>query len=147
MRHLAADAGSGPVTFDPPEQAPVPAELHPEPLVSHPERQVVHDVAAGEWRLQLARPAGATVHPDGLAEEEHVLEAYRIRTDDPLGARARTDRTLRLERTDIGWDVTLQLRSEASCDAGHLTVHDHLRALEGGDVIFERHWRRRLPRS
>ncbi|MEV8097490.1 CocE/NonD family hydrolase [Kitasatospora sp. NPDC085879] len=147
VRHLAADAGSGPVSFDPPEQAPTPAELHPEPLVAHPERQVVHDVAAGEWRLQLAHPAGATVHTDGLAEEEHVVEAYRIRADDPLSARARTDRTVRLERTDIGWDVTLQLRSEASCDAGHITVHDHLRALEGGDVIFERNWRRRLPRG
>ncbi|WP_030262170.1 CocE/NonD family hydrolase [Streptomyces sp. NRRL B-24484] len=147
VRHLAADAGSGPVSFDPPEQAAAPAELHTEPLTAHPERQAVHDVAAGEWRLQLARPEGAVVHPDGLAEEEHVLEAYRIRSDDPLSARARTDRTLRLERTDIGWDVTLQIRSEASCDAGHVTVRDHVRAFEGGDVVFERIWRRRLARG
>ncbi|WP_431677884.1 CocE/NonD family hydrolase [Kitasatospora sp. KL5] len=147
VRHLAADAGSGPVAFDPPEQAPAPAGLRPEPLTAPPERQAVHDVGTGEWRLQLARPAGAVVHPDGLAEEEHVLEAYRIRSDDPLSARARTDRTLRLERTDIGWDVTLQIRSEASCDAGHITVHDHIRALEGGDVLYERNWRRRLPRT
>ncbi|GJF28923.1 peptidase S15 [Kitasatospora sp. NE20-6] len=147
VRHLAADAGSGPVAFDPPEHAEPPAAVRPDPLTARPERQVVHDVAAGEWRVQLARPAGAVVHPDGLAEEESVLEAYRIRADDPLSARARTDRTLRLERTEIGWDVTVQVRAETSGDERHLTVHEHVRALEGGAVVFERDWRRRLPRG
>lgn len=146
VRHLAADAGSGPVTFGPPQHAAAPAVLRPEPLTAHPERQAVHDAAAGEWRLLLARPAGPVVHPDGLAEEEHLVEAYRICADDPLTARARTDRTVRLERTDIGWDVTVQVRTEADGDATHLTLYEHVRALEAGDVVFERHWRRRVPR-
>ncbi|MFD9129543.1 CocE/NonD family hydrolase, partial [Kitasatospora sp. NPDC059571] len=146
VRHLAADAGSGPISFDPPEHEQAPAAARAEPLTARPERLVVQDVAAGEWRLEIAVGDGPLLHPDGLVSDEHVLEAYRIRSDDPLSAVARTDRTLRLERTDIGWDVTVQLRSETTCDAGHLVRHDHVRALEGGDVVFERDWRRRLPR-
>ncbi|GAA2748488.1 CocE/NonD family hydrolase [Kitasatospora cinereorecta] len=147
VRHLAADAGSAPISFDEPEQAAELAVQELEPLTARPERQVVHDVAAGEWRLEVDPGSGARTHPDGLVEEEHAVEAYAIRGDDPLSARARADRTVRLERPEIGWDVTVQTRSEITCDAGHFTTRDHLRALEGGDVLFERHWERRFPRS
>ncbi|MFC7181835.1 CocE/NonD family hydrolase [Kitasatospora paranensis] len=145
VRHLAADAGSGPILFDPPERAGAPAAGRAEPLTARPERTVVHDVAAGEWRLEVAVGDGPLLHADGLVAEEHVLEGYRIRSDDPLSAVARTDRTLRLERTDIGWDVTVQIRSECRAQGPHLVLHDHVRALEGGAVVFERDWRRRLP--
>jgi len=148
VRHLAADAGSAPITFDEPEQA-VPLGVHvAEPLTARPERLVVHDVAAGEWRLEVdPKYGGSRSYPDGLVYDEHAIEAYRIRSDDPLSAQTRSDWTIRLERPDIGWDVTVQTRSEITCDTTHFTAHSHVRALEGGDVLFERDWERRIPRT
>ncbi|MFG2820548.1 CocE/NonD family hydrolase [Kitasatospora sp. NPDC048365] len=148
VRHLAADAGSAPITFEAPEQSAPLGVRSTEPLTARPERLVVHDVAQGEWRLEAAPDRGGShAYPDGLVHEEHALEAYRIRSDDPLSARTRSDRTIRMERPDIGWDVTVQTRSEISCDATHFTTRDRLRALEGADVVFEREWERRIPRT
>ncbi|GAA2145215.1 CocE/NonD family hydrolase [Kitasatospora kazusensis] len=148
VRHLAADAGNPPIAFGPAEQDPGLDVQVVEPLTSHPERLVVHDVAAGEWRLETTpHRDGPRTYPDGLVHDEQAVEAYRIRSDDPLSAGARTDRTVRLERPGIGWDVTVRTRSEISCDATHFTTRDHLTALEGGDVVFRRDWERRIPRT
>ncbi|MEU9129612.1 CocE/NonD family hydrolase [Kitasatospora sp. NPDC048540] len=148
VRHLAADAGSPPVAFEAPEQAAPLAVRVSEPLTARPERLLVHDVAAGEWRLEASPgPAGPYTLPDGLVVAEHTVEAYRIRADDPLSAQARTDLTVRLERPEIGWDATVQLRAEIRCDATHFVTRNRLRALDGGDVLFERDWERRIPRS
>ncbi|WP_354639383.1 CocE/NonD family hydrolase [Kitasatospora camelliae] len=148
VRHLAADAGSLPVTFEDPEHSAGPGLHVTEPLTARPERLVVHDVAAGEWRVETV-PAGtgSWIHPDGLVYDEQAVEGYRIRTDDPLSAQARSDLTIRLERPEVGWDVTVQTRSELTCDGGHFVARSHVRALEGGDVVFERHWRERVPRT
>ncbi|WP_371484666.1 CocE/NonD family hydrolase [Kitasatospora sp. NBC_00315] len=148
VRHLAADAGSAPVSFGPPEQA-APLELrHTEPLTCRPPRVVLRDVATDEWRLEVdPGQGGATIHPDGLVYDEHAVEAYRILSGDPLSAATRSDWTIRLERQDIGWDVTVQTRSEITCDATHFTARSHLTALEGGTVIFTRVWEQRIPRE
>lgn len=147
-RHLAADAGSPPIAFEPPEQS-AGLDVHlTEPLTSRPERLVVRDVGAGEWRLEVdPGHGGSRTFPDGLVHSEQAVQAYRIRSDDPLSARTRSDWTIRLERPDIGWDVTVRTRSEISCDATHFTTHNHLTAIEGGSVVFERDWERRIPRT
>ncbi|WP_371496152.1 CocE/NonD family hydrolase [Kitasatospora sp. NBC_00374] len=148
VRHLAADVGGPPITFEAPEQAAPLDVATAEPLTARPDRLAVHDIAAGEWRLEVSPGAGAShIHPDGLVHQEHAVEAYRIHSDDPLGAQTRSDWTIRLERPDIGWDATVQSRSEISCDATHFITRDHLRALEGGGVLFDRHWERRIPRT
>ncbi|GGV16470.1 peptidase S15 [Kitasatospora herbaricolor] len=148
VRHLAADAGSAPVAFGPPEQAAPPDVRRPEPLTSRPERLVIRDVATGEWRLELDPGfGGPLIHPDGLVHEERTVEAYRILSGDPLGAGARTDRTVRLERPDIGWDVTVRTRSRLDCDATHLIARNQVSVLEAGSVVFSREWERRVPRE
>ncbi|GAA0655215.1 CocE/NonD family hydrolase [Kitasatospora atroaurantiaca] len=148
VRHLAADVGSPPITFEPPEQAAGMAVHVTEPLTARPERMVLRDVATGEWRLEIDPGYGGTrTYPDGLVLDEHAVEAYRILSDDPLSAVTRSDWTIRLERPDIGWDVTLRTRSEITCDATHFTTHNHLTALEGGSVVFDRDWQRRIPRT
>ncbi|MFB7664218.1 CocE/NonD family hydrolase [Kitasatospora sp. NPDC056138] len=147
-RHLAADAGSPPVTFEPPEQAAGPHAHVTEPLTERPERQLIRDIATGEWRLEVSPGHGGPLtYPDGLVYDEHAVEEYRILTDDPLGATTRSDWTIRLERPDLGWDITIRARSELSCDAAHFTARSHLSALEGGSVVFERDWERRFPRT
>ncbi|GAA2237014.1 CocE/NonD family hydrolase [Kitasatospora cystarginea] len=148
VRRTAADTGKAPIAFESPEQAGGLAVHITEPLVARPERQVVHDVATGEWRLEVDPGyGGSRTYPDGLVYDEHAVEAYRILSDDPLSAETRTDWTIRLERPDLGWDVTVRARSQITCDATHFTTHSHLSALEGGSVVFERDWEQRIPRT
>ncbi|MFI9272317.1 CocE/NonD family hydrolase [Kitasatospora sp. NPDC052896] len=148
VRHLAADIGRAPITFGPPEQA-APLEV----LVAHrtdarPERLATHEFATGEWRL-AADPdlGGAHSHPDGVIRTDEVRESYRIRQDDPLSATARAERTVRFQRPDQGWDVTLRSSAELSCDATSFTAVHRLTGWEAGAVVFERDWERRFPRS
>ncbi|WP_043480531.1 CocE/NonD family hydrolase [Kitasatospora aureofaciens] len=148
VRHLAADVGAPPVTFETPS-LPDPLAVHlTEPLTARPEHLTVHDIGRHEWRTELS-PAtdGTRTHPDGLVRDEHTVTAYRILTGAPLSAQARTDRTVRLERPDLGWDVTVQTRTQLRCDAGHFISVVQLRALEAGSVVFTREWQHRVERE
>ncbi|WP_031078104.1 CocE/NonD family hydrolase [Streptomyces sp. NRRL WC-3742] len=147
VRHLAADVGATPVTFEEPA-LPEPLDVHvTEPLTARPERVTVHDLGRHEWRTDLSPASdGTRTLPDGLVHDEHTVTAYRVLTDAPLSAQARTDRTVRLERPDLGWDVTVQTRTQLRCDAEHFLSVVQLRALEGGSVVFTREWRHRVPR-
>ncbi|MER6366723.1 CocE/NonD family hydrolase [Kitasatospora sp. NPDC001527] len=128
---------------------PLPPPLHlTEPLTARPERVTVHDIGRREWRTELS-PAGdgTRTHPDGLVRAEETVTAYRVLAATPLSALARTDRTVRLERPAIGWDVTVRTRTELRCDPTHLLAHTQLRAEEAGNVVFTREWRHRIPRG
>ncbi|MBV2153396.1 CocE/NonD family hydrolase [Kitasatospora sp. SUK 42] len=148
VRHLAADIGTAPITFGTPS-LPDLLDIHvTEPLTARPEHVTVHDIGRHEWRTELS-PAGdgTRTHPDGLVRDEHTVTAYRVLTGAPLSAQARSDRTVRLERPDIGWDVTVQTRTQLRCDAGHFISVVQLRALEAGSVVFTREWQHRVPRE
>ncbi|MEV7783579.1 CocE/NonD family hydrolase [Kitasatospora sp. NPDC088351] len=147
-RHLAADAGAVPLTVERPA-LPEPIHLHvTEPLTARPERLALHDIGRHEWRVELS-PAtdGTRTHPDGLVRDEHSVTAYRVLTAAPLSAQARTDHSVRLERPDIGWDTTVQTRTELRCDATHFIVHCHVSAFEAGSLLFTRDWHHRIPRE
>ncbi|MFE2726750.1 CocE/NonD family hydrolase [Kitasatospora sp. NPDC059327] len=148
VRHLAADAGAAPVVLASPT-LPLPPPVHlTEPLTARPERLTVHDIARHEWRTELSPASdGSRTHPDGLVRDEHTVTAYRILTAAPTSAQARSDRTVRLERPAIGWDVTVQTRTELRCTPTHFLAHTHLTALEAGGVVFTRDWQQRIPRD
>ncbi|MFF2656464.1 CocE/NonD family hydrolase [Kitasatospora sp. NPDC058032] len=127
---------------------PLPPPLHlTEPLTARPERVTVHDIGRREWRTELS-PAtdGTRTHPDGLVRAEQTVTAYRVLTATPLSALARTDRTVRLERPALGWDVTVHTRTELRCDPTHLLARTQLRAEEAGNVVFTKEWHHRIPR-
>ncbi|AUG76482.1 peptidase S15 [Kitasatospora sp. MMS16-BH015] len=148
VRHLAADAGSPPITFEAPEHAPTLDVRTTEPLTARPERLVHHDVATGTWRLEVdPNYGGSRTYPDGLVFDERALECYEITSDDPLTAHTRSDWTIRLQRPDLGWDTTVTTRSELTATATHFTTRNHLTAHDTGSVIFERTWERRIPRT
>lgn len=140
-----ADRGRDPVLFDAPEQAP------PLPIVrgnaeTRPERLVSHDVGTGEWVLDVdPNYGGSRTYPDGLVYTEKAREHYRIRVDDPLSAVARSEWQISMERE--GWDVLVRTSSELSATADHFHVHSRVEALTGGEVVADRTWERRIPRT
>ncbi|WP_329487112.1 CocE/NonD family hydrolase [Kitasatospora sp. NBC_01246] len=148
VRHLAADPDTAPVVLASPT-LPLPPPVHvTEPLTARPERLTVHDIARHEWRTELS-PAtdGTRTHPDGLVRDEHTVTAYRILTAAPTSAQARSDRTVRLERPAIGWDITLRTRTELRCTPTHFLTRTQLTALEAGDIVFTREWQQQIPRT
>lgn len=113
-----------------------------------PSLLVTRDVAKGEWRLDAApRQGGRHVHPDGLEYTEHSLESYTIREQDPLSAHALTTWTIRLHRPEMAWDVTIETRSEISCDAADFLTSDEVVCKDGDEIVFHRTWEKRIPRT
>ncbi|MFI5827483.1 CocE/NonD family hydrolase [Streptomyces sp. NPDC051578] len=139
----------GGIVFEAPEQAEPLGVVHPATLDEpRPERVVVRDVARGTWRLEVdPRYGGTLVYPDGLESAEDAVEEYEIRSDDALSARARSRWRIRLHRPDPGWEVTVETRSEISCDAGGFLTSNEVVCREGGEAVFHRTWERRLPRT
>ncbi|WP_370414331.1 CocE/NonD family hydrolase [Streptomyces fradiae] len=137
------------VSFEAPEQSEPLGVSYPRTLEEpRPARVVVRDVAKGEWRLELdPRPGGTRVHPDGLEYTEEATETYTIAESGPLTARTRADRTIRLHRPELAWDVRIETRSEVSCDADAFVTSDEVICKEGDEVVFHRTWEERIPRT
>ncbi|WP_329039986.1 CocE/NonD family hydrolase [Streptomyces sp. NBC_00178] len=146
VRRHTEDPG---ITFGEPEQAEPLGVVHPVTLdEQRPERLVVRDVAKGEWRLEVDPCRGGTrVHPDGLEFTEDALETYTIRQDDPLSARTRSGRTIRLHRPEMSWDVRVETRSELSADADDFIASDEIVCRDGDEIVFHRTWEKRIPRT
>ncbi|MDH6139478.1 putative CocE/NonD family hydrolase [Kitasatospora sp. GP30] len=148
VRHLAADVGRPPVVFAEPEQAAPPPVRRTSPVAPRPERVLKQFTATGQWRVELApHQGGAVTLPDGLVRAEEAREYYRIQQHDPLAAAVHCDWSIRLERPELGWDVTVRAGTELDCDADAFTARSRLTAWEGGAVLFERDWERRIPRT
>ncbi|MFF7565916.1 CocE/NonD family hydrolase [Streptomyces pseudovenezuelae] len=132
VSHGVAADGWSPATLDEPR----------------PGRLVVRDVAKGEWRLEVDPGYGGTrVYPDGLESTEDALETYTIDERDPLSARTRSDRTIRLHRPELAWDTTVRTRSEITCDGTDFHTLDKVVCTAGGEVVFHRTWEKRIPRT
>ncbi|MGW0361937.1 CocE/NonD family hydrolase [Streptomyces sp. NPDC002990] len=152
----ASPAGEG-IVFEPPEQAPPlgvalgVADLGYSPATldePRPQRLVVRDVARGTWRLEVdPRPGGTRMYPDGLEYGEDALDVYEIQEADPLSARTRSERRIRLHRPELSWDARIETRSEVSCDEGGFLTSNEVICREGDEVLFHRTWERRLPRA
>ncbi|MER5179705.1 CocE/NonD family hydrolase [Streptomyces sp. NPDC002896] len=161
VRAVTADDVTFAFAFAEPEQSEPLGVVIPLTLNDQrPERLVVRDVAAGEWRLEVASlphsrlrssggtPIGGTrVYPDGLEYSEDAVDTYTINDSDPLSARTRSDWSIRLHRPELHWDVRIETRSEITCDATSFTTSDEVVCREGDEVVFHRTWERRIPRT
>ncbi|MGX1271699.1 hypothetical protein RKD18_004893 [Streptomyces phaeoluteigriseus] len=113
-----------------------------------PERLLVPDASGNGWRLEVVPPdAGTRVYPDGLEYTEDALTTYTIAEREPLSARVRCDRTVRLHRPERDWDTSVRTRSEVTCDETDFVITDEVVCTEGGEVVFHRTWRKRVPRT
>ncbi|WP_030926314.1 CocE/NonD family hydrolase [Streptomyces sp. NRRL B-24720] len=146
VRHRAEEP---PITFEEPEQAEPLLVVLPVTLDEpRPERLVVRDVAKGEWRLEVdPRYGGTRVHPDGLEFTEDGVDVYTIQENDPLSARTRSDRTIRLHRPETAWDVKIETRSEISGDEHDFLTSDEMVCKDGDEIVFHRTWVKRIPRT
>ncbi|QOD43932.1 CocE/NonD family hydrolase [Clavibacter zhangzhiyongii] len=92
-----------------------------------PERSVTHDVATGEWTLDVDPGyGGSRVYPDGLVFTESSRETYRITDGDPLSAVAESRWAISLEQP--GWRARLETTSRVTADADAYRVVNTLRA-------------------
>ncbi|MFK0022425.1 CocE/NonD family hydrolase [Streptomyces sp. NPDC090798] len=146
VRARESDPG---ITFEEPEQSEPLGVTSPATLDEpRPERLVARDVARGEWRSEVdPRRDGTRVHPDGLECTEEALDTYTIGESDPLSARIRSTRSIRLHRPELPWDARVETRSELSCDAREFITSNELICKDGDEVVFHRTWERRIPRT
>ncbi|AXH98114.1 CocE/NonD family hydrolase [Ornithinimicrobium avium] len=146
------------VSFEDPEQSrPLPVGPLPEkhgdvdPAVVAPaERLLTHDVASGEWTLEVDPGyGGSRRYPDGLEFREHSRETYRIREGDPLSATATSAWAITL--TKDGWRAHVDTRQEITADADDFVVRASVTAHATTDgkeqLVAERTWEERVPRT
>lgn len=135
------------VHFEEPEQAPPLPVTHHRPTAPRPERLVTHDVAAGEWTLEVdPNYGGSRTYPDGLRYDETARETYRIRTDDPLSADAISEWHIRLRRGD-DYDAEIITRTELRATEAHFVMDSYLEARAAGETVTERTWHHTTPRT
>ncbi|WP_406447002.1 CocE/NonD family hydrolase [Streptomyces sp. NBC_01613] len=135
------------VLFEEPEQAvPLPV-TYDAPAQPRPERLVTHDVAKGEWTLEVDPGyGGSRTYPDGLRYEESARETYVIRSDDPLSARAVSEWHIRLRRGD-DWDAEIITWTELRATAADFIMGSRVEARANGQTVAKRAWHRTTPRT
>ncbi|MCX4703444.1 CocE/NonD family hydrolase [Streptomyces sp. NBC_01373] len=139
-----------PIRFEEPEQAPPLAVTYDRPADPSPERLVTHDVAKGEWTLEVdPNYGGSRTYPDGLRYEESARETYRIRSDDPLSARAVSEWHIRLRRGEDGadWAAEIMVRTELRATAADFIMDSRVEARANGETVAKRAWHRTTPRT
>jgi putative CocE/NonD family hydrolase len=155
VRDAACDEGREPILFEEPEQAPPLAVSYDRPADARPERLVTHDVARGEWTLEVdPNYGGSRTYPDGLRYEESARETYRIRTGDPLSAAAVSEWTIRLKRGDgpagedeDAWDASIVTRTELRATATQFIMDSRIEARANGETVAKRTWHHTTPRT
>jgi putative CocE/NonD family hydrolase len=142
------EAGDEPlIRFEEPEQATPLDVTYDRPAEPTPERLVTHDVAKGEWTLEVdPNYGGSRTYPDGLRYEESARETYRIHGDDPLSANAVSEWRIRLRRGD-DYDAEIMARTELCATAADFVMDSRVEARANGETVAERAWHRTTPRT
>ncbi|MBF4618660.1 CocE/NonD family hydrolase [Clavibacter sp. VKM Ac-2873] len=92
-----------------------------------PERSVSHDVATGEWTLDVDPGyGGSRIYPDGLVFTESSRETYRITEGDPTSAVAESRWAIGMEQP--GWRARLETTSRVTADADAFRIVNTLQA-------------------
>ncbi|MCG7202693.1 CocE/NonD family hydrolase [Streptomyces arenae] len=136
-----------PIAFQEPEQAPPLPVTHDAPADVRPARLVTHDVAAGEWTLEVDPDyGGSRTYPDGLRYEECARETYRIRAGDPLSASAVSQWRIRLRRGD-DHDAEIMARTELRATAADFVMDSRIEARANGETVVKRSWHHTSART
>ena len=128
-----------------PPRAPRPANTEAQRPANN-ERRVITDQAGRTTTLEIRDDYGALVYTDhGMMNAGLKQERYTIAWDDPLSATADTHWTHELGRGD--WRVRTETVTRLSCDADEFHMEARVTAFEGDTQVFEKTWRKSLPRG
>ena len=130
--------------FQPPEgAAPWRTETLREP---NSERHVDRDEKTGTVTLSIVDDFGELRDLDhGLVHGSVARETWTIDPDNPLSARGQTHWSQTQSRGD--WSVSTETFAEMTSDAESFHLKAQIKAFEGGELIFERHFEEEVPRS
>ncbi len=133
-----------PVTFLPPESAPLMARATLRPELR--QRTVEQDLVSRTTRLIDQADEGIRrLLPDGIEFESVDRDTYTIVEDDPLSAHVRCERRLGIGRGT--WRVRIETRSEMCADVMAFHLTNTLVAYEGETEVFTRTWKKSIPRD
>ncbi len=108
-------------------------------------RKIEHDLIGKTFSLIVNDDLGDVENLDhGLCTGETMSELWQIKPDDPLSARAVHTWEQRLSRGD--WCVKTVVWAEMTSSATHFQLSASLKAYEGDEIIFERHFDDKVPR-
>jgi len=140
LREAPAD-GDATVEFEPPVSAPpldvevIEAPHRTRTVTREGERTTTRDQEGYRHRI---------VSSDTIVGYA-ATDTWTILEGDPLSAREVCERTCELSRP--GWETRVETRSEMSSTAQEFELTDTVRALESGEVVFERTNVTRIPRD
>lgn len=149
VRDPVPDVERPAVFFPRPEQAePLETRALEGDAAARPARAVARDEAAGLWAIDTDPGLGGSLaYPDGLEVTEFGRDRSWIQRGDPLTARARSDWRVRFKRAEPSWDARLIAVAETACTAEFLVVENGLKCYDGAELVFERTWRKEIPRN
>ncbi len=128
-----------------PPRAPKPANIRVQRPAEN-ERRVVTDQGAKTTALEIRDDYGALVYADhGMMNAGLKRERTTIAWDDPLSATADYHWTHELGRGD--WRARTETITRLTCDAEEFHLQARVTAFEGDAQVFEKAWRKSLPRG
>ena len=133
-----------------PVEVPAPeSELLPSYPAASPganARRVVRNLGDGLSTVVVEGDTGEFRHPEhGMVWREQRRSEWSVRRGDPLSAEGRE--TLSAMRRRDGVETVVTARHRLRVSATHWLVEASLTARENGAQVFERSWRREIPRD
>lgn len=110
------------------------------------ERRVSKDLATGASVLEILDDAGTyRMLSHGLEAGSVYRERYSIHPDDPLSAEAYCAWTQTLGRGN--WQLRTEAETKQWADRENFYIEARLKAYEGEAEVFDREWKRSVPRE
>lgn len=130
--------------FEPPEtSAPWKTESH-RPSKCTRAREI--DLETGDSVMRITNGGGHVTGLDhGLSTSSITQEEWRINRENPLTARADIRWFTTMGRDE--WQTSTESKSSMTADAEAFHIAAELRTWEGDELVFERHWKRSIPRN
>jgi hypothetical protein len=129
----------------PASEAAPPVKLKPIDPPSN-SRVVATDQRTGITTLTLVDDFGRNeIVEHGLVNWSAGRERYSIHPNDPLSARQETHWTEEIARGK--WVVRTETYGELTATKTHFIAKGRLEAYEGGKLVFEKDWNRKIPRK
>ncbi len=110
------------------------------------ENGVSRDLATGTTTVSTLRDEGLVrLHSNGLEIGTSMSERMSIRDDEPLSAETEMSRRYLIGRG--GWRTRINASARVTATRDDFVIEAEMAAYEGEAKIFERRWRRAIPRD